>query len=107
MDFSAPWKEFEWVPDKLIAPANHFIADDQWDDARRCTGEALTAVETTKKMAAIKVDAKDLAPRNEQKSLEDLRVEMQKHWERLVPVLDLEAFVAPSDGIANREVQEG
>src|SRR5262249_61688958 len=101
MDFSAAWKEFEWVPDKLIAPANHFIADDQWDDARRCTGEALTAVETTKKMAAIKVDAKDLAPRNEEKSLEDLRVEMQKHWEGVGPGLGLETFVGPRDGLAN------
>src|SRR5262249_33119308 len=52
-------------------------------------------------------DAKDLAPRNEQKSLEDLRAQMQKHFERLAPVLDLEALLAPSDGIANREVSEG
>ena len=39
--------------------------------------------------------------------MEKLQAEMLKHWERLVPVLDLEVLVAPSDGIANREVQEG
>jgi len=59
------------------------------------------------RLAAIKVDAKDLVPRDAKKSLEHLRAEMQKHWERLVPVLDLAALIAPSDGIANREVQEG
>jgi len=59
------------------------------------------------RLAAIKVDAKDLKPRDGQKSLEQLRAQMQKHWERLAPVLDLEALIAPSDGIANREVQEG
>jgi hypothetical protein len=32
---------------------------------------------------------------------------MKKHWDILSPVLDLEALVATSDGIANREVQEG
>jgi len=57
------------------------------------------------RLAAIKLD-KDLTPRNEQKSLEQLRAEMVKHFERLALVLDLEALVAPSDGIANREVQE-
>src|SRR5262249_51565567 len=55
------------------------------------------------RLAAIKLD-KDLTPRNEQKSLEQLRAEMQKRWERLAPVLELEVLVAPSDGIANREV---
>ena len=53
------------------------------------------------RLAAIKLD-KDLTPRNEQKSLEQLRAEMVKHFERLAPVLDLEALIAPSDGIANR-----
>ena len=59
------------------------------------------------RLAAIKVDAKDLAPRNEQKSLEDLRAQMQKHFERLAPVLDLEAIMVssePSDGVGNREL---
>src|SRR5262249_29630458 len=59
------------------------------------------------KLAAIKVDAKDLVPRDAKKSLEELRVQMIKHFERLAPVLDLEAIMEPSDGIANREVQEG
>ena len=36
--------------------------------------------------------------------MEELRVEMIKHFERLAPVLDLEAIMEPSDGIANREV---
>jgi len=40
-------------------------------------------------------------------SLAELQAEMKKHWDRLAPVLDLEALVAPSDGIANREVSEG
>ena len=30
-----------------------------------------------------------------------------KHLERLAPVLDLEALMAPADGIANRNVPEG
>src|SRR5262249_6672357 len=59
------------------------------------------------RLAAIKVDAKDLAPRNEQKSLEDLRAQMQKHFERLAPVLDLEALMAPADGSADRDVPQG
>ena len=57
------------------------------------------------RLAAIKVDAKDLKPRDGQKSLEQLRSEMIKHFERLAPVLDLEAImVEASDGVANREV---
>src|SRR5262249_4130491 len=39
-------------------------------------------------------------------SMEELRAEMQKNLQILAPVLDLEALPAPSDGIANREVQE-
>src|SRR5262249_39369062 len=60
------------------------------------------------RLAAIKVDAKDLAPRNQQKSLEQLRAEMQKHFERLAPVLDLEAIMVkgPSDGIADRDMPQ-
>ena len=64
------------------------------------------------RLAAIKLD-KDLTPRNEQKSLEQLRAEMVKHFERLAPVLDLEVIMAPaeasepSDGVASRVVQEG
>ena len=60
------------------------------------------------RLAAIKLNKDPVDPAlREEASLEELRVEMLKHWERLVPVLDLEALVAPSDGIANREVQEG
>src|SRR5262249_22571884 len=59
------------------------------------------------RLAGIKGDGENLAPRNEQKSLEDLRAQMQKHFERLAPVLDLEAIMMssePSDGVANREL---
>jgi hypothetical protein len=60
------------------------------------------------RLAAIKLNKDPVDPAlREEASLEELRVEMQKHWERLVPVLDLEALVAPNDCIANREVQGG
>jgi hypothetical protein len=60
------------------------------------------------KLAAIKLDKDPLPPGLRQDaSLEELEAEMKKHWKRLAPILDLEALVAPSDGIANREVQEG
>jgi hypothetical protein len=39
--------------------------------------------------------------------LEELRAELLKHWERLAPVLNLEALMAPSDGIENRDVPKG
>src|SRR5262249_36921781 len=55
------------------------------------------------KLAAIKLNKDPVDPALRQEaSLEKLRVEMLKHWKRLAPVLDLEALVAPSDGIANR-----
>ena len=60
------------------------------------------------KLAAIKLDKDPLPPGLRQDaSLAELEAEMKKHWKRLAPVLDLEALIAPSDGIANREVQEG
>src|SRR5262245_57489020 len=60
------------------------------------------------RLAAIKLNKDPVDPAlSEDASLEELRVEMLKHWERLVPVLDLKALAALSDGIANREVQEG
>ena len=59
------------------------------------------------RLAAIKLN-KDPDPGfRPDASLEELQAEMKKHWDILRPVLDLEALVAPSDGIANREVQEG
>jgi len=58
------------------------------------------------RLAAIKLD-KDLLPRGQEKSLEQLRGEMIKHFKRLAPVLDLEAIMEPSDGIANRVVPQG
>ena len=59
------------------------------------------------RLAAIKLD-KDpvMGELNENSSLAELEAEMQKHWLRLAPILDLEALVAPSDGAANREVPQ-
>src|SRR5262249_10151807 len=37
----------------------------------------------------------------------ELRAQMQKHFERLAPVLDLEALIAPTDGSADRDVPQG
>src|SRR5262249_15840001 len=59
------------------------------------------------RLAAIKVDTKGIVSPNQHKSLEHLRAQMQKHFERLAPVLDLEAIMVssePSDGVANREL---
>src|SRR5262249_2176696 len=59
------------------------------------------------KLAAIKLSKDPVEPRfRKGASMEELRAEMQKHLAILRPVLDLEALVAPGDGIANREVQE-
>jgi hypothetical protein len=60
------------------------------------------------RLAAIKLD-KDpvMGELNENSSLAELEAEMQKHWLRLAPILDLEALVAPPDGVANREVPQG
>jgi hypothetical protein len=40
-------------------------------------------------------------------SLDELRAEVQKHLERLAPVLDLKALMAPADGSARRDVPQG
>jgi hypothetical protein len=57
--------------------------------------------------AAIKLDKDPLPPGLRQDaSLEELEAEMKKHWERLAPVLDLEALVASSGGIGNRDMAE-
>ncbi len=37
-------------------------------------------------------------------TIEELRAEVMKHLERLAPVLDLEALMAPADGIASRDM---
>src|SRR5262249_27764473 len=59
------------------------------------------------KLAAIKLNKDPVEPRfRKGASMEELRAEMQRHLEILAPVLDLEALLAPSDGIANREVPE-
>jgi hypothetical protein len=40
-------------------------------------------------------------------SLDELRELVKIHYERLAPVLDLNALLAPDDGIANRDVRHG
>jgi hypothetical protein len=60
------------------------------------------------RLAAIKLNKDPVDPAlSEEASLEELRAELLKHWERLAPVLDLEALMAPSDRIENRDVPEG
>ena len=69
---------------------------------------ALAAPYRHPRLSAVKLNKDPVDPALRKKaSLEELRVQMQKHWERLAPVLDLEALIAPGDGIANREVSEG
>src|SRR5262249_19271694 len=59
------------------------------------------------RLAAIKLNKEPVEPPfRAGASMDELRAEMQRHLEILAPVLDLEALVAPSDGIANREMQE-
>jgi hypothetical protein len=59
------------------------------------------------KLAAIKLNKDPITNGlRENASLAELEAEMKKHWLRLAPVLDLEALVAPSDGVANREVPQ-
>jgi hypothetical protein len=49
------------------------------------------------RLAAIKLDKDPLPPGLRQDaSLEELEAEMKKHWERLAPVLDLQALIAPT-----------
>src|SRR5262249_22718088 len=78
------------------------------DEVRKCFEKAahLAALAAPYRAVKLNKDPVDPALRQEA-SLEELRVKIQKHWKRLAPVLDLEALVAPGDGIANREVQEG
>jgi hypothetical protein len=60
------------------------------------------------KLAAIKLNKDPLDPGlREEASLEELRVEMQKYWKRLAPVLDLEALMAPADEITTSDVPQG
>jgi len=76
-------------------------------------GNLIVSSQANAKHGARNVRKIHLTPRNEQKSLEHLRAEMVKHFERLAPVLDLEVIMAPaeasepSDGVASRVVQEG
>jgi hypothetical protein len=59
------------------------------------------------RLAAIKLDKDPIAHGvRENASLAELEAEMKKHWARLAPVLDLEAMLIPSDGIANRGVPQ-
>jgi hypothetical protein len=59
------------------------------------------------RLGAIKLDKDPITPGlRENASLAELEAEMKKHWARLAPVLDLEAMLIPSDGIANRGVPQ-
>src|SRR5262249_55163749 len=83
------------------------------DEVRKCFEKAahlaaLAAPYRHPRLSAVKLNKDPVDPALRQEaSLEELRVKIQKHWKRLAPVLDLEALLAPSDGMANREVQEG
>ena len=60
------------------------------------------------RLAAIKLNKDPItAGLHDNASLAELEAEMKKHWERLVPVLDLEALIAPTDGSANRDAPDG
>jgi hypothetical protein len=60
------------------------------------------------RLGAIKLSADPVDPGlRDDASLEELRAEMLKHWERLAPVLDLDALMAPADGSATRDAPEG
>jgi hypothetical protein len=59
------------------------------------------------RLAAIKLDKDPIMNGiRENATVAELEAEMKKHWLRLAPVLDLEALVAPSDGVANRKVPQ-
>jgi hypothetical protein len=59
------------------------------------------------RLAAIKLDKDPIINGiRENASVAELEAEMKKHWLRLAPVLDLEAMLAPSDGVANRKVPQ-
>src|SRR5262249_35674813 len=59
------------------------------------------------RLSAVKLNKDPVDPALRKKaSLEELRVQMRKHWERLARGRDLEALIAPGGGIANGEVKE-
>jgi len=59
------------------------------------------------RLAAIKLDKDPIMHGiRENATVAELEAEMKKHWLRLAPVLDLEAMLAPSDGVANRKVPQ-
>src|SRR5262249_7536567 len=78
------------------------------DEVRKCFEKAahlaaLAAPYRHPRLSAVKLNKHPIDPALRVKaSLEELRVQMLKHWEQLAPVLDLEALVAPSDGIGAR-----
>ena len=102
-----------WRVFTFFAPQTGRKANAPLDEVRKCFEKAaylaaLAAPYRHPRLSAVKLNKHPVDPALRQEaSLEELRVKIQKHWKRLAPVLDLEALVAPSDGIANREVQEG
>src|SRR5262249_51982268 len=83
------------------------------DEVRKCFEKAahlaaLAAPYRHPRLSAVKLNKDPVDPALRQEaSLEKLKAEMLKHWERLAPVLDLEALIAPTDGSANRDAPEG
>src|SRR5215831_15516501 len=69
------------------------------DEVRKCFEKAahlaaLAAPYRHPRLSAVKLNKDPVDPALRKKaSLEELRVQMQKHWKRLAPVLDLEALV--------------
>ena len=63
---------------------------------------ALVAPYRHARLSAVKLagDPNNAARFKDDATLEELRAEVMKHLERLAPVLDLEALMAPADGIA-------
>src|SRR5262249_40684936 len=82
------------------------------DEVRKCFEKAaylaaLAAPYRHPRLSAVKLNKDPVDPALRQEaSLEELRVKIQKHWERLAPVLDLEALIAPTDGSADRDVPQ-
>src|SRR5215831_18808211 len=80
------------------------------DEVRKCFEKAahlaaLAAPYRHPRLSAVKLNKNPIAPRAKA-SMDELRAEMQRHLEILAPVLDLEALLAPSDGIADRDVPQ-
>src|SRR5262249_32102867 len=112
---SASWHGHQWLPARGAGgrpfgshqgPTVRKICG-TFADSRTLLREAeLKLVNRDEFLDAMVVLEEGMAPFRKGASMDELRAEMQRHLEILAPVLDLEALVAPSDGIANREVPQ-